>query len=60
MDVKLRRGTPEDAAACGRILYEAFAEIGAARGFPSNISSPEVAIGLLAMQLAHPAVARGR
>ena len=56
MDVKLRRGTPEDAAACGRILYKAFAEIGAARGFPSNISSPEVAIGLLAMQLAHPAM----
>jgi predicted N-acetyltransferase YhbS len=52
MDVTVRRGTPEDAGACGRICYEAFATIAAAHGFPCDFPSVEVATGLAARLLA--------
>ena len=56
MDVKLRRGTPEDAEACGRICYDAFAAIAAAHGYPCDFPSPEVAAGLVSALLAHPGI----
>ena len=56
MDVKLRPGTPEDAEACGRICYEAFAAIAAAHGYPCDFPSPAVAGALTAALLAHPGI----
>ncbi len=50
----LRRATPDDAAAGGRICFEAFAAINDAHGFPRDFSSAEVAAGLLRMLLEHP------
>jgi predicted N-acetyltransferase YhbS len=54
MDVTVRRGTPEDAGACGRICYEAFAAVAAAHGFPCDFPSVEVTTGLTARLLASP------
>ena len=47
MKPKLRPGRPEDAEACGRICYDAFAAIAAAHGYPCDFPSPEVATGLV-------------
>jgi GNAT superfamily N-acetyltransferase len=54
MDLKLRPGTPEDAEICGRICYEAFSAVAREHGFPPNIPTPEVGVGLISWQLAHP------
>jgi|SRR5579883_1072450 predicted N-acetyltransferase YhbS len=54
MDIVLRRATPDDAAACGRIEYEAFKAIAEAHNFPPDFPSVEIATGLCAMLLAHP------
>lgn len=56
MDVTLRPGTPEDAADCGRICYEAFAAIAAAHSFPADFPSPQAAAGALSAMLSHPGV----
>ena len=56
MDVKLRPGTPEDAEACGRICYDAFATLAAAHCFPCDFPSPDVATGLVSALLAHPGI----
>jgi len=55
-DVRLRPGTPEDAEACGRICYEAFATLAAAHGFPCDFPSPAVAGARIAALLAHPGI----
>ncbi len=54
MSTVLRPGTPNDAAACGAICYEAFKSFGSAHNFVPDFPSPEVASGLLALLLAHP------
>jgi predicted N-acetyltransferase YhbS len=54
MDLKLRPGRPEDAAACGDICYEAFGSIARAHHFPSDFPAPEVAAGLMSMLFDHP------
>lgn len=54
MAVTLRRGTAEDAADCGRIMYEAFTEIAERHSFPSDFPEPEVGIGLATRLLGHP------
>lgn len=54
MHVTLRPGTVDDAAACGRILHDAFKSIADAHAFPPDFPSPEVAAGLCRMLLAHP------
>ena len=56
MDIKLRPGIPEDAEACGRICYDAFATLAAAHGFPCDFPSPDVATGLVSALLAHPGI----
>src|SRR5580704_8838374 len=50
----LRLATPDDAAACGRICYDAFSAINDAHGFPREFPSAEVTVGLLRMLLEHP------
>ena len=56
MGLTLRPGTPEDAEACGRICYEAFATITAAHGVPCDFPSVESATGLVATLLGHPGI----
>jgi len=50
----LRRATPNDAAACGKICFDAFGAINGAHGFPNDFPSADVAAGLLGMLLQHP------
>src|SRR4051794_29066494 len=47
MDIILRPGRPEDAAACGTICYEAFKSISLQHNFPADFPSPEAGIGLV-------------
>ena len=50
----LRSGTVEDADACGRICYEAFATLAKGHGFPPDFPSVDVAIEVLSGLLSHP------
>jgi predicted N-acetyltransferase YhbS len=52
--VSIRRATPEDAAACGLICYQAFAAISGAHNFPCDLPGPEAAVGLLSSLFAAP------
>ena len=52
--ITLRAGTPEDAAACGAICFEAFGALAGKHAFPADFPSVEAASGLCAMLLAHP------
>jgi len=54
MQVLLRPGTPEDAASCGAICFEAFKAIAAEHNFPWAFPSAEAAIGIMTKRLAHP------
>ena len=50
----LRPATPDDAAACGRVCYDAFGAINDEHRFPRDFPSAEVATGLLRMLIDHP------
>ena len=52
--VTVRRGTPADARACGRICYDAFRTIAERHGFPPDFASPEQATDVVGRLLAHP------
>ena len=52
--VTIRRATPEDAAVCGRICFDAFSAIDAQHNFPPEIPSAEAGAGLLGMLFSHP------
>ncbi|MBV8550322.1 MAG: GNAT family N-acetyltransferase [Acidobacteriaceae bacterium] len=52
--VTIRRATPEDADTCGRICYEAFADINRRHSFPPDLPSAEVGVGLLRVLFSHP------
>ena len=54
MNITLRPGIPDDAAACGRICYDAFDAINKAHNFPPDFPSPDVGVAVLATMLAHP------
>lgn len=56
MDVTLRPGGPDDAEACGRICYEAFATITAAHGVPCDFPTVDAATSLVSALLAHPGI----
>jgi predicted N-acetyltransferase YhbS len=56
MNVILRPGTPEDAAACGAICFEAFKSIASEHNFPWDFPSGEVPTGMMKTLLAHPGV----
>jgi predicted N-acetyltransferase YhbS len=51
----LRAGNPEDAEACGRICYDAFAALAHEHGFPPDFPSSEVGVTALRGLLSHPA-----
>jgi predicted N-acetyltransferase YhbS len=50
----LRLAKPDDAAACGRICYDAFSAINDAHGFAREFPSVDVTVGVLRMLLEHP------
>jgi predicted N-acetyltransferase YhbS len=52
--IDLRPGLPTDAAACGRILFDAFSTIAAQHSFPSDVPSPEAGLDIMGMLLSHP------
>lgn len=54
MSITLRKSTPADGEACGRICYEAFTKISSDHNFPPDFPNPETAIGMLSMLFAHP------
>lgn len=47
MDIKLRPGRPDDAAACGAICYNAFNCIAEQHNFPPDFPVPDIAVQLL-------------
>ncbi len=50
----IRRATPADAGACGRICYEAFTTLSDKHNFPRDFPSPEVATHILSIMFSHP------
>lgn len=54
MKIHIRRGTPGDAAACGRICAEAFAESAGRHGFPSPSPTPESAARRMEQEISTP------
>jgi predicted N-acetyltransferase YhbS len=54
MNLKLRQGTREDAAACGAIDFEAFKSISSQHNFPWDFPSVEVATGVTTALLSNP------
>jgi predicted N-acetyltransferase YhbS len=54
MRVSLRPATVADAAACGRICYEAFSSIASEHRFPVDWKSEETAVQVISTRLAHP------
>jgi GNAT superfamily N-acetyltransferase len=52
--VVIRRATPADAEACGRICFAAFTKIAADHNFPADFPGPEAAVGVLSMMFSHP------
>jgi L-amino acid N-acyltransferase YncA len=52
--LQIRRATAADAAACGKICFEAFSKAAAEHNFPPELPSPEMAIGVLSVMFAHP------
>jgi predicted N-acetyltransferase YhbS len=52
--IAIRRATVDDATACGRICYEAFADINTRHGFAPDFPNAEIATGLLSMIFSHP------
>ena len=52
--VTVRRAKPEDAHTCGSICYQAFATVNEQHGFPPDLPSAEVGIGLLRTLFSHP------
>jgi GNAT superfamily N-acetyltransferase len=52
--LRIRPATANDAEACGKICYEAFATINRTHGFDPEIPSPDVAIGFFGMMISHP------
>ncbi|MBO0739594.1 MAG: GNAT family N-acetyltransferase [Alphaproteobacteria bacterium] len=54
MTVKLRAGSPRDAAACGTICFEAFRAISSEHNFPWDLPSAETGIRFLGELLSNP------
>ncbi|MGA8252026.1 MAG: GNAT family N-acetyltransferase [Mycobacterium sp.] len=54
MAVTIRQASAADTSECGRICYDAFTDIAARHGFPSDFASIEVATALLSGLIEHP------
>ncbi|HWU27051.1 MAG TPA: GNAT family N-acetyltransferase [Rhizomicrobium sp.] len=56
MALSIRQAGPDDAKACGRICFDAFAAIANAHNFPPDFPNVEAGVHLVTMMLAHPGV----
>ena len=56
MNLVLRRGTAADAAACGRIIYDAFKSLADHHKFAPDFPSAEIAAELISPLLGHPGI----
>lgn len=54
-EIQLRRATPADADACGRIIYEAFGGIAQKHNFPPDFPTLEAAVGMARAVTNNPA-----
>jgi GNAT superfamily N-acetyltransferase len=54
MNLKLRRGLPEDANTCGTICYNAFSAISKEHNFAPDFPAADIAIGLMTWMLTRP------
>ena len=54
MNPELRRGTREDAGACGVIDFEAFKSVSSQHNFPWDFPSVEIATAVVTMMLSNP------
>jgi len=54
MSLTLRPGTIQDAEACGAICHSAFQSIAQKHGFPPDVPSVDIGVGLVSMLLSHP------
>lgn len=52
--VTIRPATPDDAATCGQICFDAFSAINQRHGYPCDFPAPEVATHVLTMMFSHP------
>jgi predicted N-acetyltransferase YhbS len=52
--IVIRRATPSDAEACGRICFDAFGTLAAHHNFPNDFPAVEVAIHVLSTIFSHP------
>jgi predicted N-acetyltransferase YhbS len=52
--VVIRRATPADAGACGKIGFESFATLANKHNFPPDFPTPEVAVHVLSIMFSHP------
>jgi predicted N-acetyltransferase YhbS len=52
--VTIRPASPDDAALCGQICFDAFSAINQRHGYPCDFPAPEVAIHVLTMMFSHP------
>jgi len=52
--VVIRRATPDDAAVCGRICFEAFGNLANKHNFPRDFPAPEIPIHVLSTMFSHP------
>lgn len=53
-EVTIRTATTEDAAACGRICYDAFSTLNARHNFPCDFPSREIPVGVLSTMFSTP------
>ena len=52
--VRIRRATPADAEACGRIGFDAFSTLANKHNFPPDFPTPEHSVHVLSMMFSHP------
>lgn len=53
-DISIRVATADDAAICGKICFDAFTAISNAHGFPPDIPTLDIGVGLISMIFAAP------
>jgi predicted N-acetyltransferase YhbS len=53
-ELVIRHATPDDAAACGRICFEAFSTLAHKHNFPPDFPGPEIPAHVLSTMFSHP------
>jgi predicted N-acetyltransferase YhbS len=53
-EITIRPASPDDAAICGQICFDAFSAINQSHGYPCDFPAPEVSTHVLTMMFSHP------